>query len=371
MEVAKVLIFFVIFCIKEQYSSVRHKKQLSIFTVVAFPNEECQVVTDKVTKGTCMASDECDELSGTKDGNCAGGFGVCCVHSLKACGGDVTKNRTYIMNPDYPTAYTTVSKTCTYTVYPVDTAICQLRLDFAVLILNNPPSTSQACSSSDGFTVSSPSLGQEFGTICGPYNSGQHVYVETAASDPAATIKISTSSSSGDRNWKVKVSQILCEATYRAPTDCVQYFTGVSNTFKSFNHPSYIPQGQHYAICFRQEEGYCSIAYSTNPIGSNEDFRLHPKDGCSSTTLTSKRSTGCKWAQIQIRTNPVQSDVYCGRSFNSNSGNIVDGVVYTHSLPFQVYVSTFTGKDQKCATGFSLKYHQLPCGERFSKSRYS
>ena len=56
-------------------------EQLSIFTVVAFPNEECQVVTDKVTKGTCMASDECDELSGTKDGNCAGGFGVCCVQS--------------------------------------------------------------------------------------------------------------------------------------------------------------------------------------------------------------------------------------------------------------------------------------------------
>ena len=61
-------------------------------------------------------------------------------------------------------------------------------------------------------------------------------------------------------------------------------------------------------------------------------FRLHPKDGCSSTTLTSKRSTGCKWAQIQIRTNPVQSDVYCGRSFNSNAGNIVDGVVYSKYL---------------------------------------
>ena len=41
----------------------------------------------------------------------------------------------------------------------------------------------------------------------------------------------------------------------------------------SFNHPNYIPQGQHYAICIRQEEGHCSIAYSTNPIGSNEDFR--------------------------------------------------------------------------------------------------
>ena len=73
--------------------------------------------------------------------------------------------------------------------------------------------------------------------------------------------------------FQIKVDQIACEATYRAPTDCVQYHTGLSGTFMSFNHPDYIPQGQHYAICIRQEEGHCSIAYSTNPIGSNEDFR--------------------------------------------------------------------------------------------------
>ena len=49
--------------------------------------------------------------------------------------------------------------------------ICQLRLDFTTLILNTPPS-SGACS--DGFTISSPSLGMEFGTICGQYLSGHH-----------------------------------------------------------------------------------------------------------------------------------------------------------------------------------------------------
>ena len=54
-------------------------EQLSVFTVVAFPNEQCQVVSDKVTKGTCMTSTECSDFAGTKDGNCAGGFGVCCL----------------------------------------------------------------------------------------------------------------------------------------------------------------------------------------------------------------------------------------------------------------------------------------------------
>ena len=61
------------------FSSTSILEQLSVFTVVAFPNEQCQVVSDKVTKGTCMTSTECTDFAGTKDGNCAGGFGVCCL----------------------------------------------------------------------------------------------------------------------------------------------------------------------------------------------------------------------------------------------------------------------------------------------------
>ena len=61
------------------FSSISILEQLSVFTVVAFPNEQCQVVSDKVTKGTCMTSTECSDFAGTKDGNCAGGFGVCCL----------------------------------------------------------------------------------------------------------------------------------------------------------------------------------------------------------------------------------------------------------------------------------------------------
>ena len=31
-------------------------------------------------KGTCLATSECFANSGTADGNCAAGFGVCCVY---------------------------------------------------------------------------------------------------------------------------------------------------------------------------------------------------------------------------------------------------------------------------------------------------
>ena len=42
---------------------------------------------------------------------------------------------------------------------------------------------------------------------------------------------------------------------FRAPADCLQYFTGVSNTFQSYNYPTQYLDGQNYVNCFRQEEG--------------------------------------------------------------------------------------------------------------------
>ena len=45
---------------------------------------------------------------------------------------------------------------------------------------------------------------------------------------------------------------------FRAPADCLQYFTGTSGSFRSFNFQMATPQilqMQDYSICFRQEEG--------------------------------------------------------------------------------------------------------------------
>lgn len=53
--------------------------QLSILSVVSFPNAQCTSGSDDFTFGTCLSATECGEAGGTKDGNCASGFGVCCV----------------------------------------------------------------------------------------------------------------------------------------------------------------------------------------------------------------------------------------------------------------------------------------------------
>ena len=63
--------------------------------------DTCTPSTDPTLKGTCMTATECAAKSGSgasADGNCASGFGVCCVFTVK-CGSNantVANNCTYI-----------------------------------------------------------------------------------------------------------------------------------------------------------------------------------------------------------------------------------------------------------------------------------
>merc|ERR1711936_1153054 len=57
-------------------------KHFSLFSVVTFGNEECtssSSVAGGATEGTCYSSTECSDKNGMSAGNCASGFGVCCV----------------------------------------------------------------------------------------------------------------------------------------------------------------------------------------------------------------------------------------------------------------------------------------------------
>ena len=115
---------------------------------------------------------------------------------------------------------------------------------------------------------------------------------------------------------QIKVSHIPGHTKWMAIPDCLQYHTGRSGTFRSFNHPTgkefnisaifghcylafpdkskwvqlkrktlpykhFLPTGifiqaQLYQICIRQEEGSCSIAYTTRQVDSSVDaFDMH------------------------------------------------------------------------------------------------
>ncbi|TRY61753.1 hypothetical protein TCAL_11243 [Tigriopus californicus] len=89
----------------------------SLFNIVSFRNNACTSTGSSNQAGTCLTSSECGSKGGSALGNCASGFGVCCIFTVSgSCGSTQTiaQNCSYIQNSGYPTADTTISETCTY-----------------------------------------------------------------------------------------------------------------------------------------------------------------------------------------------------------------------------------------------------------------
>ena len=70
----------------------REGREMSVFTVVRFPNEVCTSASG--LNGTCYTASECTSRSGSASGSCASSFGVCCVFTL-SCGATTSQNNTY------------------------------------------------------------------------------------------------------------------------------------------------------------------------------------------------------------------------------------------------------------------------------------
>ena len=143
----------------------------SLFSIVQFPNQQCTASSSSTTYGTCFTSSECTTKGGSADGNCAAGFGVCCVITTSTCSASISANTTYIRNPGYPSSYTPSSSgSCTYTINKVSDDICQLRLDFQTFSGFTTTTPNGGCS--DSFAVAGQT-GKDPPTICGT-NTGYH-----------------------------------------------------------------------------------------------------------------------------------------------------------------------------------------------------
>ena len=105
------------------------------------------------------------------------------------------------------------------------------------------------------------------------------VYIDSGPSSGPSVLTVVTSGPSYPRTWNIRVMQIECEASYRAPDGCLQFFTGVSGTVCSFNFDGdnvHLAM-QYYTICVRTERGFCGIAWmqsSTKTANSDPDTFL-------------------------------------------------------------------------------------------------
>jgi len=370
-------IFFGIFSltllINYSYTDTRQlsKKQLSLFSVVQFPNEECTSTASSVTTmGTCLTSSECTSRSGTGEGTCAAGFGVCCVVSSSTCGSTVSSNITYIRNPGYPSSYTpTSSGTCSFTIDKASDDICQLRLDFQTMS-GYSATTAGACTTS--IFEATGQTGKNPPAICGT-NTGYHMYVEFGATaTDSITLKHTLDTTS--KTWNILARQIACTASWKAPTDCVQYFTGISGNVKNYNFGTQLLQSQNYNNCIRQETGYCRIQWQQNSATSPDTFQLDAIANTAATTALVGQAA-CPIAYVKIPDSsfdgitPLDTGLSPGNAFLSTFCGFTLGTtasIATMSMtsartPFNLGVWTAAAALTTGQTGFSLDYTQLPC----------
>merc|ERR1711936_1081641 len=275
----------------------REEKHFSLFSVVTFKNEECTSETTLAggaRAGTCYSATECSDKDGTKSGNCAAGFGVCCVFlNTAAATATISENRTHLRNAEYPTyATATAAQSIVYTLKKMSSDICQIRLDFNGFVIGGPVlstelavvNTATTLCTNDNMVIA-PTSGELRGALCGAL-TGEHLYVELSpTSTDTVTITLTTVISTtvppaiAQRLWDIKTSQIPCYASYRAPAGCDRYMMTDVGKISSFNFykvsgstpaAQTTTAGQNTGIelmlqnvntCIRRSKGMCCVEY--------------------------------------------------------------------------------------------------------------
>jgi len=379
----------------------RNPKTFSLFSIVQFPNLECVAGSSSTTKGTCLTTSECTDKGGAADGDCAAGFGVCCVIAISNCPAVVAHNLTYVQNSNYPTGYLpTTANTCTFTVNKVNDNICQLRLDFETF---SGLATSALGTCSDSLAVVGMS-GYNPPTICGT-NTGYHMYAEFGSlSTDAITMTFTHADLSSTKMYNVLLQQIPCDAEYKAPTDCVQYFTGLTGSVANYGFGSGdLLINQEYTMCIRTEAGMCGISWcqaTMEPSGS-QTFKMSAPvaantvktevcnsateavviiphmslDGISTLPMYGTIAAAAAATSAGASTNQAFVNRQCGGLFGAwgttatgqvNAAAIATGVgqcLVSRVQPFTVGFShgAVPTANQAQDNGFRLEYTQVPC----------
>ena len=231
----------------------------------------------------------------------------------------------------------------------------------------------------DRFVASGQNANSVIPPICGR-NTGQHMYMDVDGAQGPFTLRILTSGA-GYRRWNIRISQIECANPSRAPANCLQYYTGPSGVFQSFNYETTnrqeIPPGVNtavwpreasyfnnmdYTICFRKEVGFCTQTYQVNASVVTMEISAVSPLGQSSFDAARAGAGVIKCPFDFLLLDGVR---YCGSHLTplglSGNTDIDAPVIDKSSGPF---MARFVSNEKFVGRGFSIGYQQNPCGAR-------
>jgi len=339
-------------------SKERTAKSFSLFSVVSFPNDECQTIMDPAMTGICITNDECDQRSGTASGNCASGFGVCCFTMVDTNTATITNTATYIQNAGFPSAVgATAPVTQSSRAYMISggAGIEQIRLDFQTAVLQQPTATTGLCTG-DTITLTQGSNSLTgFSTLCGTL-TGQHIYLDHGTTT-ASSITIATTTTAFSRTWKILVRLLEADSPLLAPNGCRQFFTAESGTITSLNHANGAAVGTilgntNYKVCIRMLKGNNCVTYrELRTTGTPDPFNLANANGGGA-------ETGANCANDAII---IGGTRFCGANLSTVQGNTVGSVISSNDKMPGIRVVT-TASNRATTNGgtssFELKYTQ-------------
>merc|ERR1711936_1431 len=384
----------------------RDKKAFSLFSVVTFPNKECTSQMTPPMNGICVTADECQnagDVVATKSGNCASGFGVCCLRTVEGNpGATITTALTYIQSPDFPAAVTALNNAATPPAV-INRAfniqgganVCQVRFDFITGVVNGPLAADAAAPpphagdcTTDVISVTTPARGAGTAGIgipalCGTL-TGQHLYVDVnslTGGAMAATSNINTAAAAAARMWKILARCVNCDdEEFRAPPGCAQFHTGASGRISSFNGaPAVGANGQlllndlSYSICIRPVAGACGVtlveANSPAPGGAAvvpDSFSLGALQP-GANAAKSGVGTECTISYLEVVTTQSLTTAnrprICGAILNAADAQVTTAPVDTVGFTIGVVSDGDTGNAATAGvgTGFDLLYTQRGC----------
>ena len=213
------------------------------------------------------------------------------------------------------------------------------------------------------------------------------VYVEFGAtSTDTVGLTFTYGSTTTAKTFNVLARQVSCTATWRAPTDCTQYFTGSAGSVKSYNYAGgQLLQGNYYTNCIRTEAGYCRIQWKESSTSSPDTFAMSASPSTTAlagggytppaTTylcpagfiyipeLSPDGVSGFPSVSVAVTgvAHQTHYSTLCGGAFGLEATSIPLALV-SAKQPFilGVYTDTTTTITAP-TTGFNLDYTQLPC----------
>lgn len=327
------------------------------FPVMGFFVETCHSELNRT--GRCLSLPDCRFSRGTREGDCADGFGVCCIYEARDNVQTTLSNNSYFVQPQFPQPFGGGKNVSLTVLLPAST--CQLRLELEEFHLLPPVAGRCLNDSLRVFVNGSDSYVPE---LCG-HNAGQHVVMHFPENEEHSllSMNVATPKAGFERRWSVRIVLYSCGSKKLAQPGCLQHHGGCRGSFRSFaftEEALHFVRALNYAVCIARPSWLQAISLKIRTVS-----RYSPTEATRSGGNGNINSGGA--AAQECRSNFIQLPPgYDSRRGLAAPVRICGGnqtVVLHMSVqgPLVFYIVSSGSSDQR--TQFRVDYSLYPCSD--------